>query len=175
MTAQRLKRLMQRTMRYAAAPGAGYTNEQAQVIGSELEAMSSAGVSVTPPNIVDRARPDDAPLHPHFQWSDPEAAELYRRWQARSLVNHLIIVTPAKTGEQQRKAHFSVMVEQAETEDDVQEDGREYVHVYRVESDEELRSQVNQRAWAELRSWAQRWEPFQFPDLMAIIATVPQK
>lgn len=37
-------------------------------------------------DVLAEARDEDSPLHKHFEWDDSEAAELYRRQQARSLI-----------------------------------------------------------------------------------------
>lgn len=36
--------------------------------------------------IVEAAKDEDSPLHKHFDWDDTHAAEKYREWQARALV-----------------------------------------------------------------------------------------
>ena len=43
----------------------------------ELERIKKAG-PLTPPRIVEAATPEDAPLHPPFEWDDGAAAGLYR-------------------------------------------------------------------------------------------------
>ena len=37
-------------------------------------------------DVLAEARDEGSPLHKHFEWDDSEAAELYRRTQARSLI-----------------------------------------------------------------------------------------
>lgn len=41
---------------------------------------------VTPEHVVDAARDPRSPLHEYFEWDDAEAAEAYRREQARALL-----------------------------------------------------------------------------------------
>lgn len=36
--------------------------------------------------IVEAAKDEDSPLHRHFDWNDGSAAEKYREWQARTLI-----------------------------------------------------------------------------------------
>lgn len=158
--------------RYVAADGAGYNNTEAQGIGEELENMTQEGVSVTPPALVQRAEPEENILHPHFTWNDREAAEKCRLQEARHIVNHLIVVTESGGEERYRKSHFSVNVTNNVVEEETDSSGREYVSVFVVEKEEELRSQVHQRAWAELKAWAERWESFDFKDLRPAIHVV---
>ncbi len=40
-----------------------------------------------PEAVVEAARNEDSPLHNRFEWDDGEAAERYRLWQARLLIN----------------------------------------------------------------------------------------
>jgi hypothetical protein len=42
--------------------------------------------------VVDESRPEEAPLHPAFEWNDYEAAEAYRRQQAKSLIRAIVRV-----------------------------------------------------------------------------------
>lgn len=49
-------------------------------------------VGLTQQTVLDANRPEDAPLHNEFEWSDAEAAELYRLHQAGHLIRSLVIV-----------------------------------------------------------------------------------
>lgn len=58
-----------------------------QVIGEALaEIAAAAGGKLTPPAVVEAARPVGHPLHAHFEWDDSKAAELYRHDQAREII-----------------------------------------------------------------------------------------
>lgn len=55
---------------------------------------------LVPAIVVDEARPETAPLHAHFTWDDSEAAEEWRREEARRLIrNFRIVVEDAKPSE----------------------------------------------------------------------------
>lgn len=41
---------------------------------------------LTAKNVVDEARDEDSPLHPHFEWDDSIAGEAHRMAQARELI-----------------------------------------------------------------------------------------
>ena len=57
----------------------------AQVAGEECERLESNGM-LTPKNLVDASRPDDAPLHKCFEWNDGIAAERWRETQAAYII-----------------------------------------------------------------------------------------
>lgn len=48
--------------------------------------VESNGGTITPQLVLDFARPEDSPLHSHFEWDDTKAAERYRLRQASSLI-----------------------------------------------------------------------------------------
>ena len=52
--------------------------------------ISNIGEDVTPKQIVDYARDSATELHKCFDWNDESAAEKYRMWQARNVINHLV-------------------------------------------------------------------------------------
>lgn len=58
----------------------------ADTVGDELERIEGRYGRVTASNVVDESRPDEAPLHPVFEWRDAVAAEKYRHEQARELI-----------------------------------------------------------------------------------------
>ncbi len=76
----------------------GYVHKiSADVAGHALKEIRANTGNLTAQSVVDNSRPEDAPLHPSFEWDDWEAAEAYRRHQARSLIRALVVVAPDKT------------------------------------------------------------------------------
>jgi hypothetical protein len=68
----------------------------ASVAGQELARLRAATPGgITPQAVVDSARPDDAPLHPAFEWDDYSAAEAYRRQQAKGIIRAIVTVNSA--------------------------------------------------------------------------------
>lgn len=65
-----------------------YKGVDAEKVASEIEAI---GESVTPAEILDRARDKSTELHKCFEWDDTVAAERFRLQQARQIVCHLVI------------------------------------------------------------------------------------
>jgi hypothetical protein len=65
----------------------------AQVAGQELERLRKADGRVNAAEIVAAAAPEDAPLHPVFEWNDSLAAQQHREHQARCLVRRVQVLT----------------------------------------------------------------------------------
>jgi hypothetical protein len=71
---------------------------------------------LTPPVIVDEARPEDAPLHDYFEWDDDVAAERHREAQARRLIRRFkIVYRHTKDGQPIRVREF-VSIERPEAD-----------------------------------------------------------
>jgi hypothetical protein len=66
----------------------------AQTAGSELDRIRRRDGTIRPAAVVDEARPEEAPLHPAFEWRDPVAAEQWREHQATTLIK-VVRVVPA--------------------------------------------------------------------------------
>lgn len=64
----------------------------AQTAGEELERIHAKRGVLQAQDVVQESRPDDAPLHPVFEWRDQVAAENYRVWQARNLIKSVEVV-----------------------------------------------------------------------------------
>ena len=76
------------------------------VAGPELARIADRDGSLSPVVVVNEARPDDAPLHPAFEWQDEVAAEEWRRHQARNLIAAVQVIETE--GEPPRMAYVSV-------------------------------------------------------------------
>ena len=57
-----------------------------EVVGHELQRIHEQDGTLRSQAVVDAARPEEAPLHPAFEWNDFVAGEQYRNIQARSLI-----------------------------------------------------------------------------------------
>ena len=68
----------------------------AQTAGEELDRIRQEHGTLEPGTVVDEARPDEAPLHPAFEWCDPKAAELYREHQATHLIKQVRVIVPPR-------------------------------------------------------------------------------
>ena len=78
----------------------------AQVAGDEIERLESEG-RLTPRDLVEDSRPEDAPLHRCFEWDDTVAAERYREAQAHYIIRS-IEVTVERTEQPTRAFVYTV-------------------------------------------------------------------
>lgn len=69
----------------------------AQVAGEVCERLSAEG-RLTPRELVDESRDEDAPLHKAFEWNDAKAAEAYRETQASYIIRSVEIVREDVSG-----------------------------------------------------------------------------
>ena len=56
------------------------------------EEIQQIGEEVTPLQVLDRAKDKSSELHKCFDWNNSVAADKWRLYQARSVLNHLIVV-----------------------------------------------------------------------------------
>lgn len=153
---------------YRPAPGASFGKKDAAVIGRRLEELEqeAGGSGVTPTAVVDDARSATSPLHRYFTWDDAEAAQAHRLWQARSLLNHLVVVVKDGGREVETKGWHSVRITPAGEE----EAERSYASVATVAVSEELREQVVANALRELNYWTLRYSQYQ--ELQALVRAI---
>ena len=134
---------------YAWAKGS-HSKLNPQVVGEELERIrSESGGALIAGTVVDQARPDDSPLHDHFEWDDSEAARKHREQQARNMIRGIRVVFADDDGQETpRRLYLNVKLE----------DGpRAYLTVDQIAGDEHLKIQALRRALAELDSFQQKY------------------
>lgn len=132
---------------YGWRPGSRI-NLDPEKAGKELERIKKAGNGLLEPaDVVQAARDEASPIHPHFEWDDGAAAEAYRENQARELVRSLTIDI-SRSNLEQRSVRAFVNVEVGEQ--------RGYVSTVTAMSSAELRKQVLEKAFAELEAWRAR-------------------
>lgn len=135
-----------------------------QIAGERLETIRVRNNGrLTAEDVVEDARPEDSPLHPAFEWNDDVAAEKWRAEQARYLIRSLVVRVDRAEGEPTPIRAF-VSVERDED--------RSFTSLAHAMSDEELRQQVLNRAWAELLAWRRRYQEYQ--ELAAIFSAIEQ-
>ena len=84
-------------------------NADPQRIGEALQSIADQhGNRLTPKAIVEAARVEESPLHPHFEWNDTVAADKYRRNQAQDLVR---IVCHDEPGEKEPRPRAFLSVQ----------------------------------------------------------------
>ena len=98
---------------YSYRKGFGVRGLEAETAARELNRIRvERGGKLEPSAVVDEARPEDAPLHPAFEWDDDAAAESYRKLQARNLIRSIQVVR-AK-GQEREPVYFHVSVKASE-------------------------------------------------------------
>lgn len=133
--------------RYGWRPGA-HIRIDAQRAGEEMEQVRKAhNGRLEPEFVLECAQSKRSALHDHFQWDDAAAANEYRLGQAGELIRSLTVdVSKSNLESKPIRAFVNVEV-----------DGdRHYTSIETALSSEELRAQVLERAWRELKSWQER-------------------
>lgn len=92
-------------MNYAWKTGARI-RVSAQLAGEVCEELEKEG-RLDAQTLVDVSRPEDAPLHGEFEWNDSVAAEEFRKYQARVIIAHLVVV-PVQEERTPVRAFFNV-------------------------------------------------------------------
>ncbi len=138
-------------MRYAWKDGTGF-GVKADVAGMELERIDRENGGVTPAAVVDASRPEEAPLHPVFEWDDATAGELYRVDQARRVIRSVRVIEVDQRGQDKPPAIAYVSVRPEG------ERGTSYQPIARVMSDADMRRQAIESAATGLESWIKRHE-----------------
>lgn len=100
-------------MKYKLKNGA-VKGVSAQTVGETLTAMHAKHGKLTAAAVVDDSRPEDAPLHPAFEWRDSVAGEAWRHHQARNLIKRVTVVDDAEDKDQRpRQVYVHVPDERA--------------------------------------------------------------
>jgi hypothetical protein len=137
----------------------------AQVAGERIAAIQDRnGGHITPKQVVDDARPEGTPLHPHFEWDPEIAAEKYRvDVQAKSLVTGIRVMAVNEETHREIKQPENVHVNHETA-------GSGYVTVAMAFADEDMRDQVLQEAKRAYLALMQRYKHLkELADLHAAI------
>jgi hypothetical protein len=123
----------------------------AEIAGTRLaELAEQNGGDITPPLVVEDARPEGAVLHDAFEWDDTTAGEQWRLEQARALVRNVIVVHVEEDGrERPCRGYLNV---------DMPDEGRCYVSTARIVEEPALLEQVREDALRGLESWKARYK-----------------
>ena len=65
----------------------------AQEAGDHIEKLDRIHGEVTPQILLDDSRPENALLHPCYEWDDEKAAEKYRLHQSKMIIGNLVCVS----------------------------------------------------------------------------------
>ncbi len=145
---------MQLTITYKAAPGSHFNDSDAEVIGPELERIPAEERDAR--TVVERARPEDSPLHRYFEWKDDVAAEKYREGQARYMLRSITsIVVDISGGETEVRAFHPISLTPEATAEP-----KRYLTIDEVRREHDYADQVIQDARSQLQGWARRFRVY---------------
>lgn len=133
--------------RFVALRGAHINNQDAEILGPEIEAISVRDGGITPASIIERAQTPGTVLNAwdhakgYFEWDDTKAARAHRETQARQLIKSIVI--RVDTGEEtlNTRAFYSIALD---------ERARRYLPVEQLAGDSEYVQQVRDRFHNEL-------------------------
>ena len=123
--------------------GFGFFKADAQKVYDEITAI---GESVTPSEIVNRARDENTELHKCFEWDDAIASEKYREQQA-SQVLRLLVVKEESVPEDRPEIRVLHVTER----------GQGYKPIELVLQKEDEYKALLARAYAELRAFKAKY------------------
>jgi hypothetical protein len=122
----------------------------AQEAGEHIESLIEKNGEVTPKMLVDDARPEDALLHPCFEWNDQKAAEQYRRDQAKNMISNLVTVSVKEESPHPQAPAFVNVRERNES--------ATYICTTVALSNEKTKEQVLKNAKMELDMFRRKYE-----------------
>lgn len=137
----------------------------AQKVGERLEWLETRHNGLLSAEAVLADAKDEAsPLNAAFEWDDTEAAQQYRLDQARSLMRSIKVeIRQVKTVPAVPvRAYVNVR----------QHEQRGYAPIATAMSDADLRQQILQRAFRELKHWHDRYKEYE--ELAAVFAAIEQ-
>lgn len=122
-------------------------NVAAQKVGAEIEKLVAKTGDISAEGLVNHASNKNSPLHNLFTWDNDVAADLYRRTQARKVLNTLRVVVESNGEEIPLIAYVSVTVD----------DSPAYVTTAKAMSEEEYRAEVLNDALRSLAGFERRY------------------
>lgn len=125
----------------------------AQKAGEELARIEAKHGGLKPATVVNESRPEDAVLHPVFEWDDEVAAEKYRNVQAGQIIRSVRVVSESSEGERSKAPAFVSVVRVV----DEDTSHREYVSTSKAMDNEEWKRGVMAEALDQLRAFARRY------------------
>ena len=127
------------------------------------EEIQEIGEEVKPEQVLDKARDSESELHKCFDWDDSSAAEKYRLFQARQVINHLIVVK-REVEEDKEPVQFRVMLK---NESDKESGYKQTLVMVR---DEDEYKKLLDQAYRELHSFKQKYSCLsELAEILALI------
>ena len=132
-------------MAYAFKPGSYLPTSLAPEAGKQCDTLASEG-KLTAHNMVEINRPEEAPLHPVFEWDDSVAGEKWREHQARHVINAIIVVNDETPKTSPVRAYYHI--ERGEPQ---------YHRIDVILSDEEQTEKLLRQAKNELEAFRDKY------------------
>lgn len=171
--AKDLSKIRERSLRYAAAPGAPFTDEEAPRVGEALDAMNERGVPVTPEAVVEEAAIDSNYLHKFFTWEDAQAATKCRLMEAQKLISSLMIVVHSGDEECKLRARHNIVLTD-HTAPTGQQKRTAFVSVTEIRDDPAKRKQLVRQAMRELALWREKYLGIGLEEFTLLFGTVSE-
>ncbi len=134
-------------------------NAPAEIIVKELERAKVDG-NIHLQTLVDNAKPENAPLHGEFTWSNGEAADKWRLYEARQIVKSVEIVHESSPATRAYEA-TTVIVEQDEGSQEPAVSMRVFRSVSDIMADPVARDELLTQAIRDAIAWRKRYAGLQ--------------
>jgi hypothetical protein len=104
--------------------------------------------ALTPENLVEVSRSEDAVLHNEFTWDDAKAAEEFRKVEARDLIRSIIVIPDEESIVQEPVRAFFKISDRSE---------HTYENVFTILTQEEKQEKLRAQAYSELKAYSQKY------------------
>lgn len=139
----------------------------ADVAGRVMEELENT-VGLTPKNLVEVSRPENAPLHEEFEWDDSIAAEKYRETQASGMIRNITIKVENAQQTKQVRAFVTLANNQSGP--------KSYESIGNVMSCQIKREKLIDNALRELRAFRNKYKQYtELADLIAVFDDMMEK
>lgn len=128
------------------------------------EEIQEIGDEVKPEQVLERAKDKKSELHKCFEWDNSIAAEKYRVFQARQVINHLIVVKREVDDEEKEPVQFRVMMKNDRSE------MSGYKQTIVMVKDEDEYRKLLEQAYAELHAFKKKYQCLsELSEILALI------
>lgn len=128
------------------------------------EEIQQIGDEVQPEQVLDKARDKSSELHKCFDWNDSSAAEKYRLFQARNVLNQLIVVVREEEKDNNEQIQFRVMLKNDTAR------GSGYKQTLVMVRDEDEYKKLLESAYRELHAFKQKYSCLsELSEILALI------
>lgn len=130
----------------------GFKPIDANATGNELERIRKAHGELNPVTVLDESRPEDAVLHPCFEWDNEAAAGKWRLRQARKIVQCIGVRYKTEDGGEGEVKRYYVSVKKAGS--------RSYVRIPEALADDEMRALVLKELQLAIKSIEKKYRGY---------------